>query len=185
MKRISLRFDLGCHCTSRHVCSHWFSICFHCSDLKANNYLTWSNVHSILIQIFTCCTTLAILRLIKFLPSSSELCIYIFIKKKKKEKKEYRSIQYMHHFQVHCPGAEHMREDLLRKSPLELCSYRLCSNHFEELQFTHPDMKISRTPKIDGSSTVDVNSSPFSSRSWWAMHLIWRETVCWFLRKFM
>ena len=33
---------------------------------------------------------------------------------------------------MHCWGAEHRRQILLRKLPLEVCSYRLCSNHFEE-----------------------------------------------------
>ena len=53
----------------------------------------------------------------------------------------YRSIQYLHHFQVHCRGAEDRREDLSRKSPLELCSDRIPKNHFEENQFMHPDKK--------------------------------------------
>ena len=30
VKQTSFKFDLGCHSTSQHVCSHWFSVCFHC-----------------------------------------------------------------------------------------------------------------------------------------------------------
>ena len=74
-------------------------------------------------------------------------------------------IQYLHFFfRVHCWGAEHRRENLLRKSPLELCNYRLWSNHSEETQFLHPDKKSPEDPKTDESST-SVNPLSFGSRS--------------------
>ena len=39
------------------------------------------------------------------------------------------------------------------KSPLELCSYRLCSNHFEENPFVHPGKKSPKNPQTDESGT--------------------------------
>ena len=80
-------------------------------------------------------------------------------------KVEHRSMQYLHYLKMHCWGAEHRREKLLRKSPLELCSYRLCSNHLEENQFMHPDRRSLKNPKTNESST-NVNPLPFGSRSW-------------------
>ena len=50
-------------------------------------------------------------------------------------------------------GVQNTRDNLSRKSPLEPCSYRLYSNHFEENQVMHPDKKCITNPKTDESST--------------------------------
>ena len=50
-------------------------------------------------------------------------------------------------------GAEHRRDNLLTKSPMELFSYRLCTNHSEENSFMLPDRKSPKNSQTDESST--------------------------------
>ena len=44
---------------------------------------------------------------------------------------------------------EHRHENLLRKSPPELCSYRLCGAILRKNLFMHPDKKSPKNPQTD------------------------------------
>ena len=64
---------------------------------------------------------------------------------------EYRPIIYIYisaSFSETLLGAEHRHENLLRKSPLELCSYRFCSNHSQETPSCIPTRRAPRIPKL-------------------------------------
>ena len=69
---------------------------------------------------------------------------------------EYRPIIYIYisaSFSETLLGAEHRHENLLRKSPPELCSYRLCGAILRKNLFMHPDKKRPKNPQTGESNT--------------------------------
>ena len=79
-------------------------------------------------------------------------------------------------------------EDLLWKSPLELCS-----NHFKENQFLHHDKKSLRNPKTDGNRHGIVSKPTAIWLKIMTVQCTWYEerlsvdlctSFCWFLFKF-
>ena len=73
----------------------------------------------------------------------------------------------------------------VEKSPLELCSYRLRSNHFGETSSCILTRRASRTQKTAESSTCTQLHYHLAHNHDCTMYLEWRKTVRWSLHKFL
>ena len=86
-------------------------------------------------------------------------------------------------------GAEHRRENLLRKSSLEFCSYRLCSNHYEKNPFMHPDNKSPKNPlmKVAHNKPTAIWLMNMTVQCTWCEERLYVDlytSFCWTLQKF-
>ena len=154
------------HSTSQQVCSDWFGVdlCFHCSDLCANNYLTWNNVQAYWFN---------------FLPT----------------------IRHLHFFTwpIFCPV---VKSCLI----LEICCWLTLSASFsgalsgcrtpawgfvEKIAARALQLQAPQEPFWRKPVHASWQEEPQESENWWLkiltynMYLVWGNTVCWSLHKFM